>query len=263
MARFIFTGGGGGAAGGYITLENSELTAVQSSYTSFALSAGAGSFNNQITITEAHDSFNTHMNLSTTAYVYYDTGLALSDLKTYKGVILTVRIECDMDSTFSGWSDIAGSFTMGPFAGNAEPATAGIGMFSGITLNKGFSNRVFNLNTGRFGTDTQVSSTALLSPSYDQANDAYRTAQLTLTGRPIGTGATPTMGFVSGDFGHEFFDNSASRQRGTDTWSTKYHTAGSATGNLIIGAMFSQEDRGTPTTKTFDFDIKYLLEYIE
>ena len=264
MARLIFGGGGGDAAGGYSKVDNGDLTAVQSSYTAFTLAAGSGGFNNQISISQAHDASSTHLTLATAAYVYWDTGIALSDLHTYKGVIVNLRLECNMDSSFAGWSDTAGSFTMGPFIGNAQPATAGVGMFGGIVLNKGFSNRIFNLNMGRFGTESSVTSTALLSPTYDQANDIYKTCQLALTGRPIGTGASPTIGFISGDLGHEFLDNSASRTRGSDTWSTKYHTAGSSTGNLVIGAMFSQEDRGgTPTTKTLDFDLNYFIEYIE
>jgi hypothetical protein len=250
------------AAGGWITISNGDLTAVQGSYTGFALSASPTAFENRIAIAEAHDSMNTHLTVATAASIYYDTGIALSTLLNYKGVIASIRMECDMDSTFNGWADTAGSFTVGPFVGNNAPATAGIGLFGGFTLNKQFANRIFNLNLGRFGTDASVTSTATLSPAYDQANDRYETCQLALTGRPTGTAASPTFSFVSADLGHEFYDASATRTIGTDTWSTKYATNKSATGNLIIGAMFTQEDRGTPLAKTFDFDLRYLLEFV-
>jgi hypothetical protein len=250
------------AAGGWTTISNGDLTAVAGSYTGFALSASPTAFENRIAIAQAHDPINNHLTLSTAASVYIDTGVALTSLLNYKGVIVSIRVECDMDSSFSGWSDTAGSFTIGPFVGNNAPATAGIGLFGGMTLNKGFANRVFNLNLGKFGTDTKVTSTATLSPAYDQANDKYETCQLALTGRPTGTNASPTFSFVSADLGHEFYDASATRTIGTDTWSTKYATNKSATGNLIIGAMFTQEDRGTPSAKTFDFDLRYLLEFV-
>lgn len=246
----------------------SDASAYAGSYT-FSHSAGS-SLNHSITINDSPDDGTDLFKTSTSATVYYDTGLSASDLSSYGAVMVNVRMETTADSSSDLFDDVATDLHFGVFASNnGRPAAATAGLFGGlgrISSGAGFGQyRIFTSNVGRFITDANASSSGVLLNGYDGNNDTLKGVNLNCLGVSRGTSATPTFGLSKGNITGYYLDSSNSNllSTGTGGYTTPSGNPSEQTfssGNLTIGAIFNvNKHSGSGVTKTLEFNLFYQI----
>ena len=271
MANFRYpTTGGGGGQSAWTELQVSDMATVAGGY-SLTHGAGSGGFTQRVTIDNAADS--NYLQPSVTSFIYYDTGLSMSDLGDKKAVSLSILLEFNIAPGDALITDANGFFNFGLCVTNNPTLTsATTGMFAGAICTStagdtavrpasgiGKTNSTSALSLGTF-TNPSTSSN-----SYDYSNnDVFASMQFSVSGLNAKQDSSK-FGFTGGDilygikkagstFCHDLLENVLKDDR----------RAGA--GNLYFGLIVGQKTSGfggTANSKTLDYNIRYLLETID
>ena len=269
----FFGGFGGGAASSdpaYTNLALADLTKMNGSYTLTHSAGSASGFNNRISMASTDSVDHAHLTWDGSGAVYYDTGVAFSTLASEKGFEASLLLELDasvMNSSFAGFSDSAVNFGMGIFISNGPPGTGDRGFYNGIAFRFGTNNRIFQLNSGLCRSDAQLGSGgALMNLFSTDGSDHFAGLAMHVTGGPDGTTSSPTAQILVSSFTRRYLNDSDSDRFmlsgnvGNNREMDFDNGAGTATGNLHVGLMVSQDYiSGTPSVKAFDFNLHFQL----
>ena len=171
-------------AAAWKALVDTDLSSDSGSY-GFTLAPGQNGFGNRITIDRAASS--AWLDRSVCAFVYYDTGISLTELQNDKALVVSVLLEFDIPSTSPILGDDYG-FNFGPVISNSTTLSTGAtGSFGGISGDNQFGRKMVALNgIGKIGSNTSLGSITFPISGYDQNSDTINAIQLSSTGR-IGT----------------------------------------------------------------------------
>lgn len=245
-------------AAAWKALVDTDLSSDSGSY-GFTLAAGQNGFGNRITIDRAASS--AWLDRSVCAFVYYDTGISLTELQNDKGLVVSVLLEFDIPSTSPILGDDYG-LNFGPVITNSTTLSSGAtGAFGGISGDNQFGRKMVALNgIGKIGSNTSLGSITFPISGYDQNSDTINAIQLSSTGR-IGTASN--FGFSGNDLSFGITKSGTTTFIHAGTAYQQLSTNAGGVGNLVVGAMFGQKQiggAGSGTDKTFDFTFKYLVE---
>ena len=265
----MFGGGGlaGGAAatGGWVFPTSSDLTLNQGSY-GMTLGAGQNGFANRITIDIAANS--NYFDRSTMGSVFIDTGKTIQNLIDANATACSVMMKLSStagDGLFDGGS----IFHFGPMIiwGNALSSSKTGGYYAGIGCFNVTSDQTYKQvdDIGRIANNSTLTLNSVFSNFNDGVtNDKLIGMQLTATGMKGNARGNNVAGFTGGDFVTQFetaggakFHDVAEKNRVSDS-----QNASTNTETLHLGICFGQRvtNSGIATTKTLDFDFKYLIE---
>ena len=245
-------------AAAWKALVDTDLSSDSGSY-GFTLAAGQNGFGNRITIDRAASS--AWLDRSVCAFVYYDTGISLTELQNDKALVVSVLLEFDIPSTSPILGDDYG-LNFGPVITNSTTLSTGAtGAFGGISGDNQFGRKMVALNgIGKIGSNTSLGSITFPISGYDQNSDTINAIQLSSTGR-IGTASN--FGFSGNDLSFGITKSGTTTFIHAGTAYQQLSTNAGGVGNLVVGAMFGQKQiggAGSGTDKTFDFTFKYLVE---
>jgi len=252
----------------WIRVGFSDTSSFSGLYT-FSHSAGS-TLDHSITIDDSSDDDAAYFKSSTSASVYYDTGLSPADFVDYGAVLINVRMETTVDSTADLFDDLDTDLNFGVFASNNQrPSGSTAGLYGGLMrvgIGAGsFQYRIFSSKVGRFTTDANASSSGAVLFGYDGLNDTLKGVNLNCLGVSRGTSASPSFGLSRGNITGYYLDSSNSNVLTTDQggYSTNSDAVSEQTftsGNLHIGAIFNvNKIGGSGVTKSLEFNLFYQI----
>jgi len=276
FARVNFTStvtpetGGGGAVGGWKTLQFGDVTKENGSYT-MTHEAGQNGFAHRITIDPGANS--QYLDITKCAWLYYDTGISMATLSTKKAVTVSVLAEFSIAPDSPLGADATNRFQFAVyFNNNANINSGATGWYGGLIANANAQGTNFfymSDQVARMGQVTSVSLGTLKNGTGDNeyshaGGDILQTVQVSGTGYNGAEGGNK-YGFTGGDLvvGHT---KGASGPYVTNETEKQNHDGRIAgVGNLHVGIFFGQKvgTVGAGNSKTFDFDLKYLVESVD
>lgn len=258
MARFIFTGGGGGAVSDWNELSLSDFTANSGGHTSFIHSAGTGGFTHRIVLDASISSG--ILSQADSAFLNFDTGISMSELYDDKFVILGIMFKCAVAPADAIWTDSTSKFCVGTYGLNSEfNASPAMGFYTGVNFNLALPAP--NLHQLAIKRSNNLSANGVGSVAgFNPTSDTFIGFRQNFTGRKVYSVANGTeFGFAQSDTGGQYLDASMGDNIQDSTQHPQLQSGlTTATGNLNIGAIFSQNGLGG-ASKTLDFNIYYSL----
>lgn len=261
-ARLSFFGGGGGGGGstGWQEVTFAQGTAVGQGYGITYAASPVSGFAHRLTIDT--NSSTSYLSKSVAAYVYFDTGQTLASLSSLQSLVLSCRIETSIDPSDVIITETTADYQIGAFIANDVPNSATMGVWSGMYVNHQLATpRLFGLTQGGFDADTTIASGGSTLSGFDVAADLYEGPLELVQPRQEGTNAAPTLGIMRAMTSHYYEDTSASKSvvANNNTFQRAGFGGIVGTGSLHIGGMFAQVVRTGATSKTLDFNVRYLI----
>jgi hypothetical protein len=256
-ARLSFSGGGGDASA-WTELQVSDFVLNKGGHTSFTHSAGSGGFTNRIVLDASISSG--ILSRASSAYLDFDTGLSMSSLYDDKFVVLGMMLTCSVAPANAIWSDSTSKFCVGTYGFNTTfGGSPNMGFFTGVNFN--LANPPPNLHqlAIKRNTDSAANGVGTVSGFVPTA-DTFVGFRQNFTGRKVfSAGNGKEFGFAQSDTGSQYIDSSLSNNVQDSTQHPQLQSGQtSASGNLHIGAIFSQNGAGG-NSKTLDFNLYYSL----
>lgn len=251
--------GSGGNVDAWVTTQSSDVSTDAGDY-GFTHAVGQNGFGHRITIDTSADTGTVYLDRTKCAWIYVDTGISLTELRSNKALVVSVLLEFDIPSTSPILNDGAW-FNFGPIITNSTTLSSGAtGGFGGLTgSSTGFFGRKFQAvsGIGKVGSVNGLTGTQYPLGGYNQNADTVKSIQLSSTGR---VGDSSNFGFNGLDITYGIEVSGTFEHSTTDYVQTSDNMGG--IGNLVVGIMFGQRiyDADIATDKTFDFDFKYLVE---
>lgn len=276
FARVNFTStvtpetGGGGAVGGWKTLQFGDVTKENGNYT-MTHEAGQNGFTHRITIDAGANC--QYLDITKAAWLYYDTGISMATLSGKKATTISILAEFSIPPDSPLGADATNRFQFAVYLNNNSDINVNAtGFFAGLIANANVQGTNFfymSDQVARMGTTTSTSLATLDNGTGDNqyshaGGDILQTIQLTATGQS-GKESGDKYGFTGGDFvvGHTKGASGPFVTNKTEKQNTDPRYAGA--GNLHVGIFFCQKvpSIGSGNSKTFDFDLKYLIESVD
>lgn len=261
----FFGGGGalegGGASGGWIELKATDVTLAAGNYTASHANGDTGSgFEHKLTIDDSASSY--YCDRRECAFLYYDTGLSISDLRAKSVRTLSVLIEFniaagdDIVNDSTGYANFAAVITS-----STTLSSGAFGGFAGVICTTGSSSTMVRplSAVGRISSDnnlTGIGTFTQFSPGSGD-DDTFNSIQFSATGL---TGSSSNYGFTGLDALYGFKDGGTTFKNSLTEFN-RLSDSLAASGTLVIGISFGQRVlSGTPPDKSLNFNLKYLLE---
>ena len=247
-----------GAASAWTELQVSDLTLDKGGHTSFTHGAGSGGFTHRIVLDASVSSG--ILALASSAFLDYDTGISMSDLYDDNYVALNIMLICAVAPADAIWSDSTSKFCVGTYAFNSTFAgSPAMGFYTGVNFN--LAHPPPNLHQLAIKRSNNASANGVGSVAgFVPTADTFVGFRQGYTGRKVySTANGKEFGFAQSDSGSQYIDSSLSNNK-QDSTNHPQLVSGltSASGNLHIGAAFSQNGAGG-NSKTLDFNLFYSL----
>lgn len=252
MARFRFSGGGGGAAS-WNEISFANTTANSGGYGFTHSASGDPDFEHSVTIDTAASSY--YLDVTTCASVYFDTGLTYADLAAYENTVIGFAMETSLDNTHAQASDGGAFLNFGLYmTDNATLASGAIGGWGGVVWINTLGIRPA-ASVGRFTNDTTSGSGVNAFSDYNYSGGEKFKGMFLDASIRLGTATNSGPQGVSIGYQYE----PAAGGLAGDRSMNQRATTPVGTGPVILGAMFGQRVVGAGQSKTMDFNLRYSI----
>tara|TARA_R110000803_G_scaffold87592_6_gene154392 strand:+ start:170 stop:982 length:813 start_codon:yes stop_codon:yes gene_type:complete len=245
------------AASAWTELQVSDLTLDKGGHTSFTHGAGSGGFTHRIVLDASVSSG--ILTQADSAFLDFDTGASMSALYDDKYVALNLMLTCSVAPADAIWSDSTSKFCVGTYGFDTTfGGSPNMGFFTGVNFNLASpAPNLYQLAIKRSNNPSAngVGTVAGFVPT----SDTFIGFRQNCTGRKVFSAAGKEFGFAQSDTGSQYIDSSLGDNIQDSTQHPQLQSGlTSASGNLHIGATFSQNGAGG-SSKTLDFNLYYSL----
>lgn len=252
MARFRFSGGGGGAPS-WNEISFANTTANSGGYGFTHSESGVAGFEHSVTIDTAANSY--YLDVTTCASVYFDTGLTYADLAAYENTVIGFAMETSLDNTHTQASDNGAYLNFGLYmTDNATLASGAIGGWGGIVWINTLGIRPA-AEVGRFTNQTTTGLGVIAFTDYNYSGGEKFKGMFLDASIRLGTATNSGPQGVSIGYQYE----PAAGGLAGDRSMNQRATTPVGTGPVILGAMFGQRVVGAGQSKTMDFNLRYSI----
>ena len=252
MARFRFSGGGGGAAT-WTDIGFGDTTANSGGYGFTHSESGVAGFEHSVTIDTAASSY--YLDVTTCASVYFDTGLTYADLAAYENTVIGFAMETSLDNTHAQASDGGAYLNFGLYmTDNATLASGAIGGWGGVVWINTLGIRPA-AEVGRFTNQTTTGFGVNAFSDYNYSGGEKFKGMFLDASIRLGTATDSGPQGVSIGYQYE----PAAGGLAGDRSMNQRATTPVGTGPVILGAMFGQRVVGAGQSKTMDFNLRYSI----